>query len=97
MPKISPSRTVKDTSLTVSPGISTHRCSTASAAPAAPAAPAAAPAGPLRRYHVNCYGLPPEFVQIIRAEVRRYRQGVSLEDLDTVVRRLAQRLPFLIQ
>jgi hypothetical protein len=51
----------------------------------------------LRRYHVNCYGLPPEFVQVIRMEVRRYRRGVSPEELDAVVRRLAQRLPFLTQ
>jgi hypothetical protein len=49
----------------------------------------------IRRYHVNCHGLPPEFVMIIREEVRRYRGNVSLEALDAVVCRLAQRLPFL--
>jgi hypothetical protein len=50
---------------------------------------------PIRRYHVDCFGLPPRFVQIIRAEIRRYRPGVSLQELDESVKHLARRLPFL--
>jgi hypothetical protein len=50
---------------------------------------------PIRRYHVDCFGLPPRFVQIIRAEIRRYRPGVSQQELDESVKHLARRLPFL--
>jgi hypothetical protein len=50
---------------------------------------------PIRRYHVDCFGLPPRFVQIIRAEIRRYRPRVSLQELDEAVKHLARRLPFL--
>jgi hypothetical protein len=58
-------------------------------APAEPCPAAPSPFHTARPYFVDCHGLPPDFVRVLRSELRCYYPGVTADELDYAVIRIA--------